>query len=189
MDNLKLTVVDANFIKACGVSVDPGDVTPGVVSEREHGTLKLNRSDAKFMNACGVTVEDQVTADWGDVDLMAIENSVAELIEYLRGEAVGQNLYHARTREKLWNKAVRQAYLIAAQLELQRKPFNVFGRGHEPRITLGREDAAILRSVASLPSNPLHRVYIAGFGPKHYYAKRLVDTAERVLAEFKKELN
>lgn len=169
--------LDCEFLRDCGIAAEPEITEPD-------GTVRL-------LEKYGIPVtreKDEVTTDLGDIDLAAIEKSVTELIEYVRGEAEGKNLYHARTRERLWNKAVRQAYLMAAHLEFQRKPFNIFGRGHEARVTLCREDAAILRGVASLPSNPLHRVYIAGFGAKHYYSKRLIDTAECILAEFKKEL-
>jgi hypothetical protein len=56
------------------------------------------------------------------------------------------------------------------------------GRGHELRVTLNRHDAAILRGLE------INRIYISGFGANYFYAKRLVDTAERMMEEIERRL-
>lgn len=73
------------------------------------------------------------------------------------------------------NDAIRAAVLGASSLEEKKAPFQLFGRGHEPRVTLDRRLAAALRGV-TIPS-----VNISGYGANNYYPRRVFITAVRIL--------
>lgn len=73
------------------------------------------------------------------------------------------------------NDAIRAAVLRASSLEAKREPFRLFGRGHEPRVTLDRRLAAALRGVA-IPC-----VSISGYGANYFYPQRVFRTAVRLL--------
>lgn len=73
------------------------------------------------------------------------------------------------------NDAIRHEVTEAARIEAL-LPFNLSGRGHEPRVTLDRSLAAILRAVA------LPKVYISGFGANFYYPRRVFRRAARELS-------
>jgi hypothetical protein len=71
---------------------------------------------------------------------------------------------------------IRDEVIKAAHLEEQKGPFNLSGRGHEPRVTLDRTMAGILREC------PIPRVTISGFGANNFYPERIFVTAGRALA-------
>jgi len=75
---------------------------------------------------------------------------------------------------------IRDAFLKAMQLE--KGPFNLKGRGHEPRVTLDKQVAAILRGV------DLPRLYISGYGANFYYPARLIARAAELLLKDKADL-
>lgn len=75
------------------------------------------------------------------------------------------------------NQAIREALLEAANAEQLKAPFNLYGRGHEPRLTVDRRLAGILRNV-SLP-----RAWISGYGANAYYPTRVFELAVRILGE------
>jgi hypothetical protein len=70
---------------------------------------------------------------------------------------------------------IREAFLKAKQLE--KGPFNLKGRGHELRVTLDRQTAAIVRGL------DLPRLYISGYGANYYYPARLVARAAALLKD------
>src|SRR5262245_23545403 len=79
------------------------------------------------------------------------------------------------------NAEIRRALLHSVRIEASKTPFTLSGRGHEPRVTVDRQLAAILRSV-KLPC-----VIISGFGANIHYPKRIFDTAiARLVAELGK---
>lgn len=53
--------------------------------------------------------------------------------------------------------------------------FSLKGRGHEPRVSFSRQLAAILRDAN------LTRVYIPGYGPKHWYPERVAKKAASLI--------
>lgn len=61
-----------------------------------------------------------------------------------------------------------------AMLELP-GPFNLSGRGHEPRCTLDRRLAAYIRGME------IPHIVISGFGANKHYPKELVDRAAEIL--------
>jgi hypothetical protein len=81
----------------------------------------------------------------------------------------------ATMRERLENTAIRKAVLRAAAYERRKAGFNLFGRGYEPRITLDRSVAAILRGL------DVPRVFISGYGANYFYPRRVFLTAMRSL--------
>ena len=70
---------------------------------------------------------------------------------------------------------IREAVLEAARIETEGEPFNLRGRGHEPRIALTVKLAAILRGL------DLPHVHIAGYGANNHYPFRVFDRAARML--------
>ena len=78
-------------------------------------------------------------------------------------------------RERLQNAAIRKAVLKAAAQERRKAAFNLFGRGYEPRVTLDRSVAAILRGL------DVPRVFIGGYGANYFYPRRVFLTAMRSL--------
>lgn len=91
-------------------------------------------------------------------------------IGYATGQSDRPNIPMPRIDAHLGAR-VRRAVSDAAAEEERRAPFRLSGRGHEPRVTLDRALAAVLRS-AKLP-----RVIIAGYGPNHHYPRRMLERA------------
>lgn len=75
--------------------------------------------------------------------------------------------------EKEINLEIRSAIFRAVEEETG--PFNLSGRGHEPRITLCKRLAAILRGIE------VPRVYIPGYGANYYYPERVFRRAAKIL--------
>jgi hypothetical protein len=73
------------------------------------------------------------------------------------------------------NESIRAVLLKAAQFERDKAPFRLSGRGHEARVSLCLRLAAIVRGLE------LPRVYISGYGPKHFYPQRVFCHAANVL--------
>lgn len=73
------------------------------------------------------------------------------------------------------NDTIRAAVQRASSLEEKKAPFQLFGRGHEPRVTLDRRLAAALRGII-IPS-----VNISGYGANNFYPRRVFITAVRIL--------
>lgn len=71
--------------------------------------------------------------------------------------------------------AIRDEIEKACGLERRKRGFNLSGRGHEPRITLNRRMAAILRS-CDIP-----RVTISGYGANNHYPARVFERAMEAL--------
>lgn len=72
---------------------------------------------------------------------------------------------------------LRKALLKAVSVEESGAPFELSGRGHEPRVTLDRQLAAILRSI------DLPRVHISGFGANNFYPRRVFQTAQLIIGD------
>jgi hypothetical protein len=68
---------------------------------------------------------------------------------------------------------IRTQVLVAVEAESRIASFNLSGRGHEPRVTLNRRLAAVLRG-QNIPS-----VYISGFGANSHYPRRIFLRAEK----------
>ena len=68
---------------------------------------------------------------------------------------------------------VRTQVQIAVVEESRIASFNISGRGHEPRVTLNRRLAGVLRG-QNIPS-----VYISGFGANSHYPLRVFQRAEK----------
>jgi len=62
-------------------------------------------------------------------------------------------------KARLENAAIRKAVLKAAAQERRKAAFNLFGRGYEPRVTLDRSVAAILRRVFATAMRSLKRKF------------------------------
>lgn len=77
--------------------------------------------------------------------------------------------------QKTLYELVRTWLQIAAIEEARIAPFNLSGRGHEPRVTLDRRLAAVLRET-DLPF-----VCISGYGANYYYPRRVFERAQRQL--------
>jgi hypothetical protein len=73
------------------------------------------------------------------------------------------------------NVAIRNAVLKAVAQEQRKAAFNLFGRGHEPRVSLSVSVAALLRDVR-IPC-----VHFSGWGPNYYYPRRVFVTAIKIL--------
>ena len=71
--------------------------------------------------------------------------------------------------------AIRSAVLRASKLEGAKKPFHLYGRGHEPRVTLDRSLAQVLREM-DIPS-----VKFSRYGPKKEYPLRVFQRAAKIL--------
>lgn len=70
---------------------------------------------------------------------------------------------------------IREELTRAAEREAAKAPFNLYGRGHETRVTLDVKMAAILKT-SNLP-----RVTLAGWGTKTFYPARVFTRAARTL--------
>ena len=75
------------------------------------------------------------------------------------------------------NAAIRKAVLRAAAQEQHKSAFMLFGRGHEPRVSLSVSLAALLRGL------DIPRVHISGFGANYYYPRRVFVRAIRTLKQ------
>lgn len=84
-------------------------------------------------------------------------------------------------KDKEAYKIIREEILEAVKEEESIKPFNLFGRGHEFRVTLDRRLAAILREL-NIPC-----VIISGYGANYYYPERVFKTAQNRLNQKIKE--
>ena len=73
------------------------------------------------------------------------------------------------------NLAIRNAVLKAVAQEQRKAAFNLFGRGHEPRVSLSVSVAALLRDV-NIPC-----VHFSGWGPNYYYPRRVFVTTIKIL--------
>ncbi|MCB1061796.1 MAG: hypothetical protein KDN20_02605 [Verrucomicrobiae bacterium] len=71
------------------------------------------------------------------------------------------------------NAEIRSA--ISSAIEEETEPFNLSGRGHEPRVTLCLRLAAIIRGV-EIPC-----VYISGYGANCHYPERVFRRAAKTL--------
>jgi hypothetical protein len=69
------------------------------------------------------------------------------------------------------NDEIRRALLEAARAEVARAPFTLSGRGHEPRVTLDRRLAGVVRSL------DLPHVVISGYGANKHYPLRIFERA------------
>lgn len=69
------------------------------------------------------------------------------------------------------NDEIRRALREAARAEVARAPFSLSGRGHEPRVTLDRRLAAVVRSL------DLPHVVISGYGANKHYPLRVFERA------------
>jgi hypothetical protein len=74
------------------------------------------------------------------------------------------------------NERIRAAVLEATTLEAKKAPFRLSGRGHEPRVTLDRSLAAVLRSI------DVPHVVISGYGPNKHYPARIFTLSAELLA-------
>lgn len=77
------------------------------------------------------------------------------------------------------NAEVRRALLEAARAEAARAPFALSGRGHEPRVTLDRRMAAVVRGL------DLPHVVISGHGANKHYP---LSVFERAAAHIMKQV-
>jgi hypothetical protein len=73
------------------------------------------------------------------------------------------------------NAAIKNAVLKAVAQERRKAAFNLFGRGHEPRVSLSVCVAAVLRDL------DIPRVRISGWGPNYFYPRRVFVTAIKIL--------
>ena len=73
--------------------------------------------------------------------------------------------------------AIREELAAAARREAGRAAFNLWGRGHEARVSLSRPVANMLRG-SSLP-----RVTISGYGANNFYPLRVFTDAQKPLQE------
>jgi hypothetical protein len=69
--------------------------------------------------------------------------------------------------KRLLYETIRDEVTKAAKSELRKGAFHLHGRGHEPRVTLDRQMAGILRA-CKIP-----RVTISGFGANNFYPARI----------------
>ena len=80
-----------------------------------------------------------------------------------------------KAQQQAENFAIRLAVAEAVKQEAKKKPFNLFGRGHEPRVTLDRRLATILRG------QDIPRIHISGYGANYYYPRRVLETASELV--------
>ena len=78
-------------------------------------------------------------------------------------------------RRKVY-ELIRTELLISAIQERRVASFNLYGRGHEARVTVNVRLAGVLRGT-KLPS-----VYLPGYGPKTHYPLRVFKRADKALA-------
>ena len=84
-------------------------------------------------------------------------------------------------RKKETYRIIRETLLEAVKREAEKDAFKLSGRGHEPRVQLDRQLAAILRGL------DLPRVNKAGYGADYYYPERVFVTAQQLLQNKLKE--
>lgn len=77
--------------------------------------------------------------------------------------------------KKLLYPVIRDEVTKACEREGKKAGFNLAGRGHEPRVTLNRTMAAVLKQ-CSVP-----RATISGYGANYYYPARVFTTARAAL--------
>lgn len=77
--------------------------------------------------------------------------------------------------KKLLQATIRYALEKACEREGKKQAFVLSGRGHEPRVTLNRSMAALLKQ-STLP-----RVTISGYGANNYYPARVFTSARTSL--------
>jgi hypothetical protein len=75
------------------------------------------------------------------------------------------------------NTAICRALTEAASAEAARAPFAFSGRGHEPRVTLDRRMAAVVRNL------DLQHVVISGYGANKHYPLRVFERAAALVDE------
>ena len=83
---------------------------------------------------------------------------------------------HAMNRKSIY-AVIRAELAAAADRETRRRAFNLWGRGHEARVSLSRPVANMLRG-SSLP-----RVTISGYGANNSYPLRVFTDAQKPLLE------
>ena len=83
---------------------------------------------------------------------------------------------HAMNRKSIY-AVIRAELAAAADRETRRRAFNLWGRGHEARVSLSRPVANMLRG-SSLP-----RVTISGYGANNFYPLRVFTNAQKLLQE------
>lgn len=88
-----------------------------------------------------------------------------------------QGIDEAEPNARTVNDRIRRALAAAAEAEEAREPFSISGRGHEPRVTLDRRLAQVVRALG-LPC-----VYIGGFGANKHYPHRIFARAARQLEQ------
>jgi hypothetical protein len=77
--------------------------------------------------------------------------------------------------KRILYETIRDEVRKAAKSEMRKGTFCLHGRGHEPRVTLDRKMAGILRA-CDIP-----RVTIPGFGANNFYPARVFLAAKRFL--------
>lgn len=75
------------------------------------------------------------------------------------------------------NDLIRELVLVAVAKEEKVGDFQLSGRGHEPRVTLNRSLAGILRGL------DIPRVTISGYGANNYYPRRVFGRAIALLKQ------
>ena len=128
---------------------------------------------AKLDEACQRTVSALTSPVSLGVSVSAVQTRGALQVAPQLARARSKKRVSRRTR--LENAAIRKAVLKAAAQERRKAPFMLFGRGHEPRVTLDHSVAAILRGL------DLPRVFISGYGANYFYPRRVFATAMRSL--------
>ena len=106
-------------------------------------------------------------------------------IRFPRTQSLKHMDYPLKTRAEMrrskqaFNRRICEILESAEKAERKLRPFQITGRGHEPRISLDRELATALRGAN------LHRYTTSGYGSKSYYPLRVFERAAQVLhAEF-----
>ena len=77
--------------------------------------------------------------------------------------------------KKLLYAVIRVEVIKACDRESKKRDFILSGRGHEPRVTLNRTMAALLKQCG------LPRVTIAGYGANNFYPVRVFTSARTTL--------
>ena len=79
--------------------------------------------------------------------------------------------------KKLVNQTIREVVLESVKIEEREATFQLYGRGHEPRVSLDLALASVLRNCA------IPRVTISGYGPNNFYPARVFERARKTLIE------
>lgn len=116
-----------------------------------------------------------VRADEELIAFLELKSTVAEVSSCVSDKVISQAGAGARATAKLENAAIREAVLQAVAQEQSKCEFRLFGRDHEPRVSLSASVAAILRGL------DIPRAYIGGFGANYYYPRRVFAAAIRIL--------